>query len=353
MNVISMEGMDGHGGRRRRCAALSRAGAGYVPLAVAVALAIVALACGGRPKPRVSPPPTSPPPPAPVERPRVSLIRVRTTSEGRTMILAMPIEEYVLASVLSEVAPPQGDAGVMTRIYEVQAIVARTYAAANRGRHGSEGFDLCDTTHCQLVDLERPRKSRWANLAREAVAATGGRLLLYDNAPASALYHADCGGYRASAADVWGGPAVPYLSSEPDPLPGGRTHMSWSYSVDREKLRVALNANPRTSVGERLDTIDVQARDGSGRARLVLLNGARAPLVRGEDFRAAVATSLGARTVRSSRFEVRREGQVFVFTGQGFGHGVGLCQAGAVARAAAGQSVEAILSFYYPHTRLR
>jgi len=85
----------------------------------------------------------------------------------------------------------------------------------------------------------------------------------------------------------------------------------------------------------------------------VLLNGARAPLVRGEDVRAAVAAALGARTVRSSRFEVRREGELFIFTGQGFGHGVGLCQTGALARAAAGQSVERILAFYYPHTRLR
>ena len=283
----------------------------------------------------------------------MSLIRVRTMSEGRAVVVAMPIEEYVLASVLSEVAPPQAEPQLMKRVYEVQAIVARTYAAANRGRHGSEGFDLCDTTHCQLVDLERPRRSRWANLAREAVGTTGGRLLYYDNAPASALYHADCGGYRAAAADVWGGPAVPYLTSRPDPLPGGRTHLSWTYSVEREKLRAALNANPRTSVGSRLDTIDVESRDESGRARLVLLNGARAPVVRGEDFRAAVAAALGPRSIRSSRFEVRREGQLFIFTGQGFGHGVGLCQAGAAARVAAGESTEAILSFYYPHTRLR
>jgi stage II sporulation protein D (peptidoglycan lytic transglycosylase) len=308
-------------------------------------------ACGGRPQPRVSPPPSGPAPST--EKSRASLIRVRTVSGGRPITLAMPIEDYVLASVLSEVAPPTGETGVMMRVYQLQAIVARTYATANRGRHASEGFDLCDTTHCQLVDLERPTRSRWANLARAAVTATRGRLLYFDRVPAAALYHADCGGYRASAAEVWGGAPVPYLTSEPDPLPGGAAHMAWTFSVGREKLRAALNANPRTAVGERLDTIDVQVRDGSGRARLVLLNGTRAPVVRGEDFRAAVAAALGPRTVRSSRFEVRREGDTFTFAGQGFGHGVGLCQAGAIARAAAGQSVEDILTFYYPHTRLR
>jgi stage II sporulation protein D len=146
---------------------------------------------------------------------------------------------------------------------------------------------------------------------------------------------------------------VPYLISEPDPLPRGRTHLSWTYTVDREKLRAALNANPRTAVGERLDTIDVQRRDASGRASMVLLNGARAPVVRGEDLRAALSAALGPQTVRSARFAVHREGQRFVFAGQGYGHGVGLCQAGAAARAEAGQSVEAILAFYYPRTRLR
>jgi stage II sporulation protein D len=269
------------------------------------------------------------------------------------MIIAMPLEEYVVASVLSEVAPSQGDPGTVKRIFEVQAIVARTFATASHDRHASEGFDVCDTTHCQLVDLDRPTRSRWANLARAAVNETRGKLLYYGNALASTLFNADCGGYRAAAADVWGGPSIPYLPSGPDPLPGGGSHLTWTYSVPREKLRAALNANPRTAVGGRLDTIDVQTRDSSGRARLVVLNGERAPLVRGEDFRAAVNAALGPRTVRSSRFGVQREGETFTFTGQGFGHGVGLCQSGAAARAAAGQSVEAILAFYYPQTRLR
>ncbi|MBE3072627.1 MAG: hypothetical protein IMZ67_06595, partial [Acidobacteria bacterium] len=53
-----------------------------------------------------------------------------------------------------------------------------------------------------------------------------------------------------------------------------------------------------------------------------------------------------------ARFTVLRDGASFVFNGRGSGHGVGLCQAGAMARARAGQSEEAILAFYYPGTRL-
>ena len=313
-----------------------------------VTLALLfAAGCAPGPQPR-----TSPPPQAPAEAPR--LVRVRISAPGgRPQIVALPLEEYVLASTLSEIAPPSQDTAGMTRAFEVQAIVARTYAAANLRRHTPEGFDLCDTTHCQLVDLERPRRSRWANIARAAVEATRGSALYHGDRPAQALFHADCGGYLAAAGEVWGGTPVPYLRGGPDPLPDGAAHLSWRFSIGREKLRVALNANERTAVGARLDTIDVQSRDASGRARLLLLNGARAPLVRGEDFRAAVAISLGPSAIRSARFEVRRAGNTFFFEGQGFGHGVGLCQRGALARAAAGEAAEKILAFYFPGTRLR
>jgi stage II sporulation protein D len=281
------------------------------------------------------------------------MVRVRVSASDRSQVVAVPIEEYVLASTLSEIAPASSGTAAAARAFEVQAVVARTYAAANVGRHAAEGYDLCDRTHCQLVDLERPRRSRWANIARAAVERTRGAVLYAGDRPAATLFHADCGGHRASASDVWGGNAGSYLRGGPDPLPAGASHLTWRFEIEREKLRAALNANPRTTVGARLDTIDVQSRDRSGRARLVLLNGERAPLVRGEDFRAAVAATLGARTIRSSRFEVRRAGMTFIFEGQGFGHGVGLCQRGALARAEAGESLEAILQFYYPGTELR
>jgi stage II sporulation protein D len=267
--------------------------------------------------------------------------------------MSVPLEEYVLAAALSEVAPSAQEATSAARVFEVQAIVSRTYAVANLGRHAADGFDVCDTTHCQLVDLSLSRRSRWSNVARTAVTATERRVLLAGYRPARVLYHADCGGFRASASDVWGGGGASYLLGGPDPLPAGKIHLAWRYVVDRERLREVLNTSTRTAVGNRLDTIDVQSRDPSGRARLVLLNGARAPLVRGEDFRAVVTTVLGLRAIRSSRFHVQRKGSTFVFEGQGFGHGVGLCQKGALARAAAGESAEKILTFYFPGAVVR
>ena len=88
------------------------------------------------------------------------------------------------------------------------------------------------------------------------------------------------------------------------------------------------------------------------RTARVVLDGQRAPTVRGEVLRAIVTGRFGARSIRSTRFTVWRDGSQFVFEGTGFGHGVGLCQRGAIARARAGHSPHAIIQHYYPGTYL-
>ena len=102
--------------------------------------------------------------------------------------------------------------------------------------------------------------------------------------------------------------------------------------------------------------IAVVGRDGAGRAeRIVLDGGAVAPqqsvVVRGDEFREV----LGARVRRpvAAQHAVRgRSGDArrFMFSGSGFGHGVGLCQAGALARLTAGATPADVLRYYYPGT---
>jgi stage II sporulation protein D len=190
-------------------------------------------------------------------------------------------------------------------------------------------------------------------VAAAAVRTTARRTLEFDGMPALALFHADCGGHRSAAHEVWGGRDVPYLTGGPDELPDGARHQVWKITVDRERLREALNASPRTSAGARLDRVEVYERDSSGRASLVLVSGERSPLVRGEEFRAAVARFLGPASLRSTYFWVQQAGDRIEFAGRGFGHGVGLCQRGALKRAEAGASVEEILHFYFPGTLLQ
>ncbi len=106
----------------------------------------------------------------------------------------------------------------MARIFEVQTVLARTYAVAHLGRH-EEGFDLCDSTHCQLYQPARIKTSRFADAARHGRRANPGRGVDVFAPPAEALYHSDCGGHTASADAVWGGAHVPYLTGAPDHVP--------------------------------------------------------------------------------------------------------------------------------------
>lgn len=267
-------------------------------------------------------------------------------------MVSVPFEEYVLASVLSEVTPLNETPETVARIFEVQAVIARTYAAAHLGRHAAEGFDLCDSTHCQLYDPARVQSSRFAADARAAIERTAGVMLVFDHRPAETLFHADCGGFTAAADAVWGGPAVPYLIAAPDDAPS-LVHRAWRVTMTAVRLRAALNANPRSRVGNRFDGFRVTARDPGGRIETVVASGELSPTLRGEELRSILNQTLGQPGVQSTRFAVSRDASSFVFDGSGFGHGVGLCQRGAAARARDGESLQDILSHYFPGTELR
>jgi stage II sporulation protein D (peptidoglycan lytic transglycosylase) len=284
-------------------------------------------------------------------RPPVTLrVRVidRTTQTTREVLL----EDYVEATVLSEFAPAAGDEAIVESMLEVQAIISRTYALAHVGRHAREGFDLCSTTHCQLYEPGRLRTSRWTAAAAKAVRNTSGLVLWYDGAPAEALFHADCGGRTSSAADVWGGPNPPYLRELDDDGPASDAHVAWRYEASIESVRQALNADQRTEVGRRLRRLSVLTRDPSGRAKEIAIDGKARRVVRAEDFRDVLARAFGPRAVRSNHVDISVDGKRVVFSGKGFGHGVGLCQAGAFARLSKGASPNAVLAYYFPGVRI-
>jgi len=290
-------------------------------------------------------------PPHTPAAPRIPLPeQIAVRAGGR--VLSVPLEEYVLGTVLAEVAPTGETAAVAARIFEVQAIVARSYATANLGRHRADGFDFCDTTHCQVYDPARIRTARLAPAARDAVQRTAGQILSYANRAAEGLFHADCGGSTAAADAVWGGRAVPYLLPRRDDIDPA-AHRQWRWSASADQLRSALRGDVRTDVGRSLTSITIATRDESGRARQVALNGERSLLVRGEDFRMAIVRAHGARTIQSTRLSITRSGSAYVFEGTGFGHGVGLCQTGAAARARRGETTEAILGAYFAGTRVQ
>lgn len=290
--------------------------------------------------------------PAPPLADDAPTLRVEVGPRGSRAIRAVPLETYVRDVVVGELFVPAADGPIALAAYEAQAIVARTYAMAVRSRHASEGFDLCSTTHCQVYVPDQWRRSRWAAEIDQAVQRTRGRYLASGGRPIEAVFHAHCGGHTSAAAEVWRSPGAPYLQAVSDPFCLREQPTSWSVQLDLEAIRAALNRGVRTAVGDRLDGVQVLRRDAGGRVMEVVLTGTRAPVVTGEDFRLAVMAAAGARSLRSARFEVRRDGRDVVFEGRGAGHGVGLCQIGLLGRLRAGQSPEEALRAYYTGVRI-
>jgi stage II sporulation protein D len=279
-------------------------------------------------------------------------VRVRVAAKGGSHTLTLPLEDYVVGAVRAEVLPSTLRAQPASRALEVQAIVSRTYAAANLGRHAAEGYDLCATTHCQVY---RPAAAGEGagDAAARAVGATRGQVLTFGGRPIQALFHADCGGRTASAASVWGGTDAPYLTSVEDWFCTGRAEGNWTFAVEERALLQALNGDPRTRIGGRFRRVEVASRDASGRALALTLVGSATVSTRAEVFRAVMTQAFGPRSIRSTWFETARDGARLRFSGVGFGHGVGLCQSGAVRRAGARQTPAEILGHYFPGTRLQ
>jgi SpoIID/LytB domain protein len=271
--------------------------------------------------------------------PRPQSIRVGVLREGKTETVSL--EDYVLG-VLSMEASTEDEIEAL----KAQAVVSRTFALKNLGRHSSDGYDLCSNTHCQQYSNDG---SRVRDQMRRAVEETAGEILEEPNGqPIDAYFHAACGGATASIESLWGVPAPSYLRGVRDDYCAAMPGREWTDEIPAARLAKALTADPRTDVGGRLNDVVVTKRDASGRAELITIEGERRRQVRGWEFKMIVGRALGWNVLKSSRFEVSRRGSSFVFRGSGFGHGLGLCQQGAHVMARRGVAYRQILEHYFP-----
>jgi stage II sporulation protein D len=256
---------------------------------------------------------------------------IQVGSPATGVVLTLPLEVYVARVLAAESDPKALDAA-----REALAIAIRTYALVNQGRHAQEGYDLCDTTHCQVV---RPSNSATRRLTRN----TEGRVLTFEGRPATLFYSASCGGYSERASDVWPTVNYPYLQCRPDAVHDDE--IPWTLEMPLSDAEAALR---RLGCTGQLLGMDVEARTVSGRAATLRLTGMEPGVVGGDQFRLA----FGSTRVRSTAFTLVAEDQTLRFIGRGYGHGVGMCVIGAGKRAMRGESAPAILAHYYPGLEL-
>ena len=263
---------------------------------------------------------------------------------------SIPLETYVVGVVLAELSIASRDPATAKRLIEIQGLVTRTYAISNIGRHADDGYDLCDTTHCQVFHDPQTHTPELKKLARMAVYQTAGKIIIHENSPIQALFHSNCGGHTSSANTIWGGTKHPYLTARLDSYCTIESPSSWQWSINANKLFQALQPHTTPNIGPGLASVKVIERDIAGRNTKIKLNGTHT--FRGETFRTIIMDNYGASSIRSTRFTVRRNGDTFTFAGTGYGHGAGLCQAGMLARILDGKETTEILSHYYPNTTI-
>ncbi len=251
------------------------------------------------------------------------------------IVVTLPVENYVERVVASESGP--ADSAESLRAL---AIVVRSFALHEA--HGHTDYDLCDSTHCQLLHWSGSGEHRAT--AHAAVLATAGETLRFHGQRALAYFGKDCGGRSASPTEIWPhAKPLPYLLSQPDRFCAADGSGEWAAEITRTELTAALAAHGLAAPG--WQNLTVARRGESGRAVTLRLD---ATEINAEEFRLAVGESLGWNRVPSTWFEVSRQGDRFELHGRGWGNGVGLCQKGAAAMAAQGRSVREILEQYFP-----
>jgi stage II sporulation protein D len=295
-------------------------------------------------------------------------LKIFRSPNGRINVVnVLDVEDYlrgVLPHEIGRLSDQTIEAG------KAQAIAARTYALSYIGRRADEGFDVYDTVEDQLYGGVGDEGALTDRCVRE----TGGMVGLYQGRFMRANYFSTCGGVTANIEDVWPEPPLPWLRSVADHAGDGGTDFCkisgqyrWTEIWEPQEFLDIINRTfpeyrgklPRAA--RRLDDVRVESRSPSGRvARLIISADVGELTVRGDLVRRVLARpkrSVGVGgpggILRSAFFKISvvrsSDGTPYavVASGAGYGHGVGMCQMGAIAMARQGYDYRNILHHYY------
>jgi stage II sporulation protein D len=287
---------------------------------------------------------------------------ITPTDSGMLVVNRLPMDDYLRGVVPLEIG---NRTAAEFAAVQAQAVAARTYAYKHL--NPNRAFDMYATVQDQVyggVDAEKPQ-------ADSAIMTTADVVVIYAGRPISTPYHSTCGGSTAAVSEVWySQPDEPYLRPVSDRIPGSdhfycdpSPRFTWVQNFDAPSLRAVMekylaaytNA-PKAGVG-RINDIKEQGRTPSGRvAALTVQTDSGTYTLRGNDIRFVLRDPKGA-ILNSTFFSFTKEtsgGEVSSLNvnGRGYGHGIGMCQWGAIGRARAGQNYRTILETYYTGTTI-
>ena len=235
------------------------------------------------------------------------------------------VDKYI-AGVVEAEAGPSAD----IEFYKAQALLVRTYALGHIERHKDEGFNLCDQVHCQVY---KGRASKNPDILKATRETSGQVVVDSSNEPIVAAFHANCGGQTANAGDVWVTPQS-YLVSVPDSYCKNQPSASWEVRIPVEKWRKFLVDKGVPAENMNPEQFEFESKN---RAYYYKVAGFTIPM---SDIRSEF-------NLRSAYFSVDIVKDFVRLRGRGYGHGVGLCQDGAMQMARRGRTYQEIIQHYF------
>jgi stage II sporulation protein D len=234
------------------------------------------------------------------------------------------VEKYISGVVMAEGGP-----GKNLEYFKTQAIIARTYMYKYFDKHLSDRYNVCDNTHCQAFNGLSSD-----TLLNKAVLETSGLVILdKDSILIISAFHSNCGGETSSSDDVWLS-EQPYLKSVSDPYCLTSRNATWVKSISMDQWVSYLR---KSGYNGKVD--DVTVFNFSQKSRL--------PDYQAGSFTMPLRNIRSDLNLRSSFFSVFARGDSIMLKGRGYGHGVGLCQEGAMMMAVKGFNYREIINFYY------
>ncbi|NTW32767.1 MAG: SpoIID/LytB domain-containing protein [Bacteroidetes bacterium] len=243
------------------------------------------------------------------------------------VINKVEIEHYIAGVVESE-----GGIKKNLEFLKLQAIISRTYAICNIRKHLKEDeYNLCDNTHCQLY---RGRSSK--SMIMMATSQTAGDIIIdISNKPISAAFHSNCGGQTMNSEDIWA-ISTTYLKSVKDTFCLKQSQAKWVKKISKKEWLTYLLSKYNYNI-EDSDTLKRVTNFTQNNREVYFDNNTKIPLktIR-QDWK-----------FRSAFFSIENQGDTLLFKGRGYGHGVGLCQEGAMRMIDLGWTLKKIIKYYY------
>lgn len=270
-------------------------------------------------------------------RPFRGKIEVLKDQKGLLVVNELPLEFYVAGLINHEISSKWPIEAV-----KAQAVIARTYALYQKKKRMTGAYHLESTVADQVYSGNVAEDDR----SFYAVKETMGEVLTYNGEIALTAYHSNSGGMTEDSKNIWG-KDYPYLRQVKSPFDKDAPNFSWTLNISPRSVEAALNSAGYSATD--VQEITSLHRTNSGRVTKLKVRHDKGDIeISGEDLRKA----LGYDKLKSAMFTLEVIDGLFVFSGKGSGHGVGLSQWGAKGMAEKGYGYADILGHFYPGTRI-